>query len=51
MRKLSSQVNFNKYISQEQTINNISKFLIGFVHSKRNSLILSEYRNIGLASY
>ena len=40
-----SQVNFNKYISQEQTINNISKFHIGVCpHSKRNSLILSEYR-------
>lgn len=41
-----SQVNFNKYINQVQTINKISKFHIGVCpHSKRNSLILSEYRN------
>lgn len=40
-----TQVNFNKYINQEQTINKISKFHIGICpHSKRNSLILSEYR-------
>ncbi len=41
----SSQVNFNKYINQEDTINKISKFHIGICpHSKRNSLILNEYR-------
>ncbi len=44
-KKFPFQIKFNKFVSQEDTVNKISKFHIGICpHSKRKSLISRKYR-------